>query len=94
MLFSMPDVLTLAGPFVSLTTAAVFWNFRKPAKRLEIIDLATKRVAFWDQFLKVELAATSPDSDELKQSKDMAHKAIQEIRSDADYGNYIVDKMG
>ena len=80
-------VATVTAALIApITGALLFWwsNIREHAKRLQIIDLATKRVAFWDQFLKVEIAASTVDSDEYKQSKDKAYQALQRVHSDAE----------
>jgi hypothetical protein len=66
------------------TVASFYWsNVRVPAKRLGIIDLATKQIAFWDQALKLELSATT-DTAEQEKVKHRAYAAVQRIRSHAD----------
>jgi hypothetical protein len=76
--------VSILGGLVGITAAVnFFWsNLRIPAKRLAILDLATKRIAFWDQFLKVELAAAESDQEKLKQARERAHCAIETVRAD------------
>ncbi len=63
--------------------ATFYWsNVRLPAKRLGIVDLATKQIAFWDQALKLELSATT-DSQEQEKARHRAYSAAQRIRSHA-----------
>ena len=53
------------------------------ARRVPVVDLATKRVAFWEQFLRVGIAA-SPDNEAQDQIKELARSAIDRIRDEAD----------
>jgi hypothetical protein len=77
-------LVALAQVLGALSAIAVIANFywsnvRLPAKRVSIVDLATKRIAFWDQALKLELSATT-DSQEQENAKSRAYAAVQRIR--------------
>jgi hypothetical protein len=61
-----------------------FWtNLRKDVKRTAIIDLATKRVALWNQILTTVNLATDDNSPERKAEQTKAYKAIRQIQEDA-----------
>lgn len=76
--------LVLSALTVGAAVAAFYWaNIRPQAKRLGIVDLATKQIAFWDQALKLELTATA-DSREQEEARRRAFAAVQRIRSHAD----------
>jgi hypothetical protein len=63
---------------------AFYWsNVRLQARRVGVLDLATKQIAFWDQALKLELSATT-DKDRQREAKDRAFAAVERIRSHAD----------
>lgn len=70
-------------PLVAGTVA--FWSteFCLRQRRTDAIDMATKRIAFWDQFLKVAIETTAPDSGERDQLHSEVRAAIQKVRSDA-----------
>jgi hypothetical protein len=87
-----PDILSalvpigqFLGALSAIAAIATFYwsNVRLPARRLGIVDLATKQIAFWDQTLKLELAATT-DNDKQQEARDRAYAAVQRIRSHAD----------
>jgi hypothetical protein len=73
------------GALAAVTVVPVFFwtNFRKAARRLAIIDVATKRIAFWNQFLSTVNLATSEGSRERKSQQIKAYDAISRIHSDA-----------
>jgi hypothetical protein len=50
-------------------------------KQLQIIDLANKRIAFWDTYLKTALSTTEWES-ERKALKQEVRSAIQRVRSE------------
>lgn len=89
----MADILSVSITasqlvLVALTAIAAigtfYWsNVRITARRLSIVDLATKQIAFWDQALKLELAATT-DQQEQDEARCRAYTAVQRIRSNAD----------
>jgi hypothetical protein len=75
----------IVGPLAALTAIPIFFwtNFREHARRLAIIDLATKRIAFWNQFLMTANLATAENSPERKAEQDKAYQAILRIHSEA-----------
>jgi hypothetical protein len=79
--YAVPTMVGLAA----LTVVPVFFwtNFREAARRPAIIDIATKRITFWNQFLTTVNLATSKDSPERKSQQDKAYQAILRIHSDA-----------
>ena len=79
---AIAQALTALGALAAI--ASFYWlNVRVPARRLGIIDLATKQIAFWDQALKLEISATT-DAGEQEKAKHRAYAAVQRIRSHAD----------
>ena len=89
---SMSQIWTDLGPIgqIAIGVFTLFWtilafywsNLRPQARHIGIVDLATKRLAFWDAFLKLELSATS-DPDEQEHARSRALRAVQRIRSHA-----------
>ena len=78
-------VVPMLGSVGTITVAVgFFWtNLRQHARRLEIIDLATKRTTFWNQFITAVNLATAADSPERKSEQDKTYKAVLRIHSDA-----------
>jgi hypothetical protein len=67
-----------------IAVSAVNWaSVRPQARHLWVVDLATKRLAFWEQFLKVAAVATDPDSDKYKTAREQAYDAILNISDHA-----------
>jgi hypothetical protein len=78
----VPVAVAPITAFTGIATYVASYGGQHP-KRVRIIDLATKRLQFWDQLLHLQLAAAEPDSPEQSQAKAEALTAIEKIRSDA-----------
>ena len=77
--------IKIAGSVAAVSTIPVFFwtNLRKDVRRTAIIDLATKRIAFWNQLLTTINLATTENSPDRKAEQDKACKAIAKIQEDA-----------
>jgi hypothetical protein len=77
-------------PAAALIAAAVglstfWWSYVRPhVRRIQIVDLATKRIAFWDQSLKLELEVITSNPTEQQAARDRTLEAIRRIRREAD----------
>jgi len=80
----------VSGAAVAIITAvtgaiAFAWAYLRPqARHLGIIDLATKRLMFWDQFLKTAASAVDPADAKYQTARDRAYDAILNVADQAD----------
>jgi hypothetical protein len=75
--------ISAATLFVTFFLTFVWVNFREHPRRLQIIDLATKRIAFWNQFLSTVYLATNEFSSDREAEQDKARQAILRIHAEA-----------
>jgi len=74
-------IAAILGVFVAVVN--LFWaKFHEHTQRRQIMNFATGRVNIWHNFLKAELAATTPGSDEQRRFKAEVLQGIQLVRSD------------
>ena len=74
-----------AGTLAAVSAVPIFFwtNFSERARRLAIMDLAIKRITFWNQFLNSINLATVEGSPQRKMEQAKALQAIQRIHTDA-----------
>jgi hypothetical protein len=78
----------------SAPALTLWWtNLRRPAKQTAVLDFATKRVAFWDQFLKAELAAADSDAAKQDQARQKAHQGIEQALADANQREFSLRRL-
>lgn len=70
---------------VPVLSAVGAWLFARSGirqRQLQIVDLATKRIAFWDAYFKIGLSATESESGERRALEHEVRCAIQRIRTE------------
>lgn len=82
---ALVPIAQFIGAFTAIAAIATFYwsNVRLPARRLGIVDFATKQVAFWKQALELELSVTT-DTVQQQDAKDRTYAAMQRVRAHAD----------
>ena len=79
------DIVDVASkilvPIVTAVGVLVASRLGIRLKQLQIVDLATKRIAFWDTYLKTALSTTEWES-ERNALKQEVRSAIQRVRSE------------
>jgi threonine dehydrogenase-like Zn-dependent dehydrogenase len=83
--FSTVPAIIVATASLGAFFVSAWATLRQRARCIAIVDLATKRLAFWEQFVKVALTVTATDSDEQQEVKAEAYRALKRVRSEADF---------
>jgi hypothetical protein len=88
---NMSVIAGVAGGFLAALIAATpplidfYWrNLRLRARQLSAIELATRRLSFWEQFLKVAASASDLGIDKRQSARERAYDAILRIPDYAD----------
>src|SRR5450755_1213940 len=76
-------IVPVAVPAASVLVTWLFGRWGLRQRQVQIIELATKRIAFWDAYLRTGRSATKPGTEERKTLERDVNSAIQRVRVEA-----------
>ncbi len=76
-------LIPLAVSILSVMGAWLVARLGKWQKQVQTVELATKRIAFWDTYLRIALSTTASDPDAQAAFEREVRSAIQRVRNEA-----------